>query len=123
MRETFSWFHSTGSNYVATIKASGSRQFRRRSNFLEQVKMKNMLITAMMITISTPALSQARYVPQTCAYGYYLNAENVCVHKPTAVPHEGATALCRDGLCHLISRTVEPSAIVAESAEHPNPLR
>jgi hypothetical protein len=26
-------------------------------------------------------------------------------------------------LRHLISRTVEPSAIVAESAEHPNPLR
>jgi hypothetical protein len=71
---------------------------------LEQVKMKNMLITAMMITISTPALSQARYVPQTCAYGYYLNAENVCVHKPTAVPHEGATALCRDGLYSYATR-------------------
>ena len=94
----------TGCNYVATIKASGSRQFRRRSNFLEQVKMKNMLITAMMIAISTPALSQAQYVPQTCAYGYYLNAENVCVHKPTAVPHEGATALCRDRLYSYATR-------------------
>ena len=28
----------------------------------------------------------------------------VCVHKPTEVPHEGATALCRDGLYSYATR-------------------
>ena len=35
---------------------------------------------------------------------YYQNADGICVHKPTAVPHEGATALCRDGLYSYATR-------------------
>jgi hypothetical protein len=67
--------------------------------------MEKMLITATtMIAVATPAFAQAQYVPSTCAYGYYQNADGVCVHKPTAVPHEGATAFCRDGLYSYATR-------------------
>jgi Protein of unknown function (DUF3761) len=44
------------------------------------------------------ALGQAQYVPGHCAHGYYQNADGTCVHEPTEIRHEGATALCRDGL-------------------------
>jgi hypothetical protein len=66
--------------------------------------LKNIVLASAMFAATTPALSQAQYVPQTCAHGYYLNAEGVCVHKPTAVPHKGATALCRDGLYSYATR-------------------
>jgi Protein of unknown function (DUF3761) len=66
--------------------------------------MKKMLIAALMIAVSTPPIAQAQYVPSNCAYGYYQNADGVCVHKPTAVPHQGATALCRDGLYSYATR-------------------
>jgi hypothetical protein len=56
-----------------------------------------MLIAAMEVAFSSP-FAQAQYAPSACARGYYQNADAICVHKPTAVPHEGATALCRDGL-------------------------
>jgi hypothetical protein len=67
-------------------------------------KMNNMLIAATLIAFTTSALAQAQYVPSACAVGYYQNAEGVCVHKPTAVPQEGATALCRDGLYSYATR-------------------
>jgi hypothetical protein len=66
--------------------------------------MKNILIASLMVATSTTAFGQAQYVPSTCAGGYYQNADGVCVHKPTAVPHEGATALCRDGLYSYATR-------------------
>lgn len=66
--------------------------------------MKKMLMTATMIAMSTPVFAQAQYVPSACARGYYQNADGVCVHKPTAVPHQGATALCRDGLYSYATR-------------------
>jgi len=68
--------------------------------------MRKILIfgAATIIASSTPAFAQAQYVPSTCAYGYYQNADGICVHKPTAVPHEGATALCRDGLYSYATR-------------------
>jgi hypothetical protein len=52
----------------------------------------------------SPAHAQAQYVPTRCAPGYYQNADGVCVHKPTAIPHKGATALCRDGLYSYATR-------------------
>ena len=66
--------------------------------------MKKMLIATTMIAGSTPAVAQAQYVPSACAYGYYQNADGICVRKPTSVPHEGATALCRDGLYSYATR-------------------
>ena len=67
-------------------------------------KVKNILIASMMIAASTSVFAKAQYVPSTCAYGYYQNADGVCVHKPTSVPHEGATALCHDGLYSCATR-------------------
>jgi Protein of unknown function (DUF3761) len=52
----------------------------------------------------SPVHAQAQYVPSYCAPGYYRNAEGVCVHKPTAVPYRGATALCADGLYSYATR-------------------
>jgi Protein of unknown function (DUF3761) len=63
-----------------------------------------MFVAASIVASSTTAIAQAQYVPSTCARGYYQNADGVCVHKPTAVPHEGATALCRDGLYSYATR-------------------
>jgi hypothetical protein len=62
------------------------------------------ITAAALLPASTPALSQAQYVPSACKYGYYQNAEGVCVHKPTSVPYKGATALCRDGLYSYATR-------------------
>jgi hypothetical protein len=68
--------------------------------------MRKILIFAVatIIASSTSAFAQAQYAPSACAYGYYQNADGICVHKPTAVPHEGATALCRDGLYSYATR-------------------
>jgi hypothetical protein len=63
-----------------------------------------MLIAAMEVAFSSPAFAQAQYAPSACARGYYQNVDVICVHKPTAVPHEGATALCRDGLFSYATR-------------------
>ncbi len=63
-------------------------------------------------------LAQAQYVPSRCGPGYYHNADGICVHKPTAVPHKGATALCRDGLysyAHATTLAPGQGAIVAPS--------
>jgi hypothetical protein len=50
--------------------------------------MRKILIFAVatIIASSTPAFSQAQYAPLTCAYGYYQNADGICVHKPMATP-------------------------------------
>jgi hypothetical protein len=71
--------------------------FKER-NYLKMGEKFIAIAAAALLPASTPALSQAQYVPSTCKHGYYQNAEGVCVHKPTRVPYEGATALCRDGL-------------------------
>lgn len=71
-------------------------QAKLAKEMVEDAKMNSMLIAATLIAFTTSALAQAQYVPSACAVGYYRNAEGVCVHKPTPVPQEGATALCRD---------------------------
>jgi hypothetical protein len=68
------------------------------------LKIKILMLGAAMAALSSPASAQAQYAPLACARGYYQNTDGMCVHKPTAVPHEGATALCRDGLFSYATR-------------------
>ncbi len=66
--------------------------------------MRVTVFSALLIACSTSVFAQAQYVPSRCAYGYYQNADGICVHKPTAVPYKGASALCRDGLSSYATR-------------------
>ena len=47
--------------------------------------MRKILIFAVatIIASSMSAFAQAQYAPSACAYGYYQNADGICVHKPT----------------------------------------
>jgi hypothetical protein len=74
--------------------------------------MRKILIFAVAtIATSTSAFAEGQYAPSTCAKGDYQNVDGICVHKPTAVPHEGATALCRDGFYSYATRGPDICAI------------